>query len=81
MYKYRKRSSIAYEDTKHYFINNDISCMKYHYNVDPTLQNMDMNYAILKLSPDGKRLIINNLKLYGFNRVNDEKIENSEKKA
>lgn len=50
--------------------------MKYHYNVDKAFQNMDLNYAILKLSPDGKRLIINNLKLMGYNRVNEDKLEN-----
>ena len=35
-YEYKKRANIGYEETKRYFINNDISCMKYHYNVDKT---------------------------------------------
>ena len=37
---------------------------------------MDLNYAILKLSSDGKRLIINNLKLKGYSRVNEDKLDN-----
>ena len=53
-------------------IDNDISCIKYHYNVEKSFQNTDLNYAILKLSPDGKRLIIENLKLTGFNRAKEK---------
>ena len=33
-YKYEKRTYLGFEETKKYLIDNDISCIKYHYNVE-----------------------------------------------
>ena len=61
-YKYFQRSHLAYEDTKSYLINNDISCIKYNQNNDNVFKNKDLNKVILRLSPDGEKLMINDLK-------------------
>ena len=54
--------------------------MKYHYNVDKAYQNMDLSYAILRVSKDGKRLVIDNLKLRAFKRSKDKRKVNDQHK-
>ena len=42
---------------------------------------MDLNYALLKLSTNGKKLIVKNLKLKGFNLVKEKRHDLKDKDA
>ena len=56
----------------------DIGVMKFNYSLDRKYQNFDKYYSVMRLSPDGKKIDIWNLKPYEAKRDVDFEYDEDE---
>ena len=61
-----KRTQIDFDEICTYLKSKEISCKKFGYSLDKSVQNKDYYFAGLRLSQDGKKLILFNLKPKGL---------------
>ena len=71
------RTDIDFDQTTLYLKKTEIPCLKYNYTMDKT-QNLDHFFATLRLSLDGKKFQINNLKPHAYKEI--QQVENTEER-
>lgn len=66
-----KKTPNRHEFLRNFFIENEIPCKKYHYTVDKDTPSIFDHFdAVLKLSSDGKSIVLHNFK--PFTRENPD---------
>lgn len=71
------RTDLDFDQTTFYLKRTEIPCLKYNYTMDKT-QNFDHFFATLRLSSDGKKFEINNLKPHAYKAI--QQVENTEER-